>query len=183
MQAEYRLSFRKYRPSQNALILFLSAIKYSHEVNAMKIEISIEKELEERRVVIHTEKVDGEITEIIEKINGQTSERADSVTAFDDNGALFLDPRDICRIYSADKKVFAETAEGTYTLKSRIYELENFLDSRVFMRISNSEIINLRQVKRMDTSLTGTICVSLKNGTLTYASRRYVAQIRRQLDI
>lgn len=149
----------------------------------MKIEISIERDIEERKVVIHTEKVDEEITDIVEKINGQGAERSDAVTAFDDNGALFLDPKDICRIYSGDKKVFAETAEGTYTLKNRIYELENILDSRVFMRISNSEIINLRQVRRMDTSLTGTICVSLKNGTLTYASRRYVAIIRKQLDI
>ncbi len=149
----------------------------------MKIEISIERDIEERKVVIHTEKVDEEITDIVEMINSPVADRSNAVTAFDDNGALFLDPKDICRIYSGDKKVFAETAEGTYTLKNRIYELENILDSRVFMRISNSEIINLRQVRRMDTSLTGTICVSLKNGTLTYASRRYVAIIRKQLDI
>ncbi len=149
----------------------------------MKIEISIENELKERRVVIHTETVDSEITSMIERINGTVREKNDCVTAFDENGALFISHNDICRIYSQDKKVLAETSEGTYTLKARLYELEENLDSRVFMRISNSEIINLKQVKRMDTSLTGTICVSMKNGTQTYASRRYVALIRRKLDI
>ncbi len=149
----------------------------------MKIEISIENDLKERKVVIHTEEVDSEVTDLIERIKGKTKERGNSFTAFDENGALFISPDEICRIYSQDKKVFAETKDGTYTLKARLYELEETLDNRVFMRISNSEIINLRQVKRMDTSLTGTICVSLKNGTQTYASRRYVALIRRQLDI
>ena len=148
----------------------------------MKIEISVENEITERRVVIHTEKVDDEITDLIERINGKTKETG-AFTAFDDGGALFISPDEICRIYSQDKKVFAETKDGTYILKARLYELEESLDNRLFMRISNSEIINLRQVKRMDTSLTGTICVSLKNGTHTYASRRYVALIRRQLDI
>lgn len=149
----------------------------------MKIEISIENELKERKVVIHTDEVDGEITSLVERIKGSAREKTDSMTAFDESGALFISPKDICRIYSQDKKVFAETAEGTYTLKARLYELEEALDSRVFMRISNSEIINLRQVMRMDTSMTGTICVSMKNGTQTYASRRYVALIRKQLDI
>ncbi len=149
----------------------------------MKIEISIENELKERRVVIHTEEVDSEITDLIERIKGSAKERSDSLNAFDDGGALFVSPDEIIRIYSQDKKVFAETAEGTFTLKARLYELEEVLDGRVFMRISNSEIINLRQVRRMDTSLTGTICVSMKNGTQTYASRRYVALIRKMLDI
>ncbi len=149
----------------------------------MKIEISIENDITERKVVIHTDKADSEITDLIERINGKAKERSDSFTAFDENGALFITFDEICRIFSQDKKVFAETKDGTYTLKARLYELEEALDNRVFMRISNSEIINLRQVKRMDTSLTGTICVSLKNGTQTYASRRYVALIRRQLDI
>lgn len=148
----------------------------------MKIEIAIEKGLKERKVVIHTDNVDSEVSSLIERISC-CGEKSDCVTAFDENGALFIAHRDIFRIYSNDKKVFAETAEGTFVLRMRLYELEKALDSRVFMRISNSEIINLRQVKRMDTSLTGTICVSMKNGTQTYASRRYVALIRKQLDI
>ena len=149
----------------------------------MKIEISIDSRLTERKVVIHTEKVDDDITALVERINGNTKENSGAFTAFDDSGALFLSPDEIFRIYSQDKKVFAETNDGTYTLKTRLYELEEALDSRVFMRISNSEIINLRKVKRMDTSITGTICVSMKNGTQTYASRRYVALIRKKLEI
>ncbi len=149
----------------------------------MKIEISIDNDLKERKVVIYTDTVDAEITDLVERIKGSAKEQTDSVTAFDESGALFVSVKDICRIYSQDKKVLMETADGTYTVKSRLYELEEALDNRLFMRISNSEIINLRQVRRMDTSLTGTICVLMKNGTQTYASRRYVAQIRKQLDI
>ena len=47
-----------------------------------------------------------------------------------------------------------------------------------FVRISNSEIINLKKVSGFDLSFVGTICVSLSNGTVTYASRRYVSKIK-----
>jgi len=51
------------------------------------------------------------------------------------------------------------------------------------VRISNSEIINLRKVKAFDLSLAGTIQVSLLNGTVTYVSRRYVPKIKQVLGI
>ena len=49
--------------------------------------------------------------------------------------------------------------------------------------ISNGEIINIKKVKGFDLSFTGTICVSLSNGTVTYVSRRYVSKIRHLLGI
>ena len=48
---------------------------------------------------------------------------------------------------------------------------------------SENEIINLKKVRGFDLSFTGTICVSLSNGTVTYVSRRYVAKIKQLLGI
>ena len=48
---------------------------------------------------------------------------------------------------------------------------------------SENEIINLKKVRGFDLSFTGTICVSLSNGTVTYVSRRYVAKIKQFLGI
>ncbi len=79
--------------------------------------------------------------------------------------------------------VFAETNHGEYTLRLRLYEMEQRLDSNFFVRISNSDIINLRKVKGFDLSFAGTICVTLSNGTVTYVSRRFVAKIKQLLGI
>ena len=79
--------------------------------------------------------------------------------------------------------LFRSTEKGEYALKFRMYELEEKLDKNCFVRISNSEIINLKKVKSFDLSLTGTICVKMKNGRVTYASRRYVSKIKQVLGI
>ena len=51
------------------------------------------------------------------------------------------------------------------------------------MRISNSEIVNLKKVRGFDLSFAGTICVSLSDGSVTYVSRRYVSKIKQVLGI
>ena len=73
--------------------------------------------------------------------------------------------------------------KGEYVLRLRLYELEKRLPSDQFVRISNSEIINLKKVNSFDLSLTGTICVRLSNGTTTYVSRRYVSKLKKILGI
>ena len=56
--------------------------------------------------------------------------------------------------------------------------MEEKLDKTRFVRISNSEIVNLRKIKRMDTSITGTIKMYLEGEIETYVSRRYVSKIK-----
>ena len=68
-------------------------------------------------------------------------------------------------------------------LRLRLYEIENRLPSNQFIRISNSEIINLKKVNNFDLSFTGTICVKLSNGITTYVSRRYVPKLKKILGI
>ena len=68
-------------------------------------------------------------------------------------------------------------------LKKRLYELEELLDKTKFVRISNSEIINLKKVKHFDLSITWTICVRLSDGTAAYVSRRYINKIKKILGV
>lgn len=75
------------------------------------------------------------------------------------------------------------TDKGEYVLRLRLYELEKRLSSCQFVRISNSEIINLKKVSHFDLSFTGTICVKLSNNTTTYVSRRYVSKVKKILGI
>jgi len=89
----------------------------------------------------------------------------------------------LIRIYLNSGKVVAVTDKGEYILRLRLYEIEKLLLTDQFIRISNSEIINLKKVNNFDLSFTGTICVKLSNGVTTYVSRRYVPKLKKILGI
>lgn len=85
-------------------------------------------------------------------------------------------------IYSENGKIFAKTDDNIYQLKYRLYQLEALLDKN-FIRISNSEIINIQKVKNLDFSMLGTIRINFINGTYTFASRRFIKKIKEYLKI
>ncbi len=146
----------------------------------MQIEIKIDTNCKETKVIVVTEKITDDVNALIRKIADETPQ---ILTGFQGDLLEILDQQDIFHIYSSKGKVIAVTGRGEYLLRLRMYELEERLDKTSFVRISNSEIINLKKVKKFDLSYTGTICVSLTNGTVTYVSRRYVSKIKQVLGI
>ena len=146
----------------------------------MQIEIKTDSSCKEPKVIIVTDAVTEEVQTIIKKL----SEDAPQIISGIRNDKLqVLEQSELIRMYASGGKVFAVTKDGEYVLRLRLYELEERLDKHTFVRISNSEIINLKQVKNFDLSFTGTICVKLLNGTVTYVSRRYVAKIKKILGV
>lgn len=146
----------------------------------MQIEIKIDENCKEPKIIVVTDKMTEEISEIIKKLS---EEQTKTIAGFKDETAEVFETDNIFRIYASNSKVFAETDHGEFLLRMRLYEMEQRLDRYSFVRISNSEIINLKKVKRFDLSFSGTICVALSNGTVTYVSRRYVAKIKQLLGI
>ena len=146
----------------------------------MQIEIIIDEHCTEPKITIVTNKVTDEVNEIMKKPAG---EQTQMIAGFQDEQVTVLEPEQIFRIFALNGKVYAETELQKYVIRLRLYEMEQRLASNSFVRISNSEIINLQKVRGFDLSFTGTICVSLSNGTVTYVSRRYVARIKQLLGI
>ena len=146
----------------------------------MDIEIKIEPEYKIPKVIILTEKVTDEINALIARLS---EEKPQLISGFRDNMLRILEQDEIIRVYSENGKIIAATDEGEYVLRQRLYEMEERLDSSKFVRISNSEIVNLKKVKGFDLSFTGTICVSLSDSSVTYVSRRYVSKIKKILGI
>ncbi|MCI8497028.1 MAG: LytTR family transcriptional regulator [Clostridiales bacterium] len=146
----------------------------------MQVEVKIDSSYDEPKIVVLTSRMTDEIHAVLKRLS---EEEAQVLAGFDGDQVKILDQTELVRIYAGNGKVFAATEAGEYILRLRLYELENRLDKNSFVRISHSEIINLKKVKGFDLSLSGTICVSLSDGTVTYVSRRYVAKIRKVLGI
>lgn len=146
----------------------------------MEIEIKIDENCKEPKWIVITDKMTDEINAIIKRIS---EEQPQVIAGFRDGTVEVLDPADIYRVFATAGKVIAETDHGEYTLRPRLYEMEQRLESYSFVRISNSDLINLKKVKSFDLSFAGTICITLSNGTVTYVSRRSVAKIKQRLGI
>lgn len=146
----------------------------------MKIEVKLEPGAPERKLIIVTEVVDEEIRELMKRI---AQEQPQVLVGFSGDKVMLLEQSQIVHIYASKGKVLAVTPEGEYVVRLRLYELEERLDRSCFVRISHSEIVNLRQVKNFDLGYTGTIRVNLSNGGTAYVSRRYLCKIKQILGI
>ena len=138
----------------------------------MRVKIEIDKSLREPETVIRTAEVTEEVLLI------QRLLEADGLIGYRDGEIVPISMGSLLRVYTEDQKVFAQTADGIYQLRQRMYVLEELLDRSVFLRISNAEIVNSRAILRLDLSVSGTIGVELLGGIRTFASRRYVKKIR-----
>ena len=146
----------------------------------MQIEIKIDENCKEPKIIVMTDKMTDEVNAIIKRLS---DEQPQVIAGFREDVVEVLEPSEIYRVFAESGKVFAETNHGEYALRLRLYEAEQRLDSKTFVRISNSDIINLRKVKSFDLSFVGTICITLSNGTVTYVSRRSVAKIKQLLGM
>lgn len=142
----------------------------------MQIEVKIDRSCTEPKVIIVTDKITDEINHLMKKLSDDSPQM---LSGFKDDMLEIIDESDIISVYACSGKVFAITEKGEYTLRLKLYEIEERLDKNYFVRISNSEIINLRKVKSFDLSFTGTICVKLSNDTVTYVSRRRVGKVKK----
>lgn len=100
-----------------------------------------------------------------------------------DDKVEILEQGEFIRAYAEGGKVFVRTEKGLYQIRLRLYELEERLDGSIFVRISNSEIVNLKKVKSIDLSFVGTICMEMSDGDVSYVSRRYVSKIKKILGL
>lgn len=146
----------------------------------MQIEFKHDPNQTEPKLTITAADLTDEIADLLRRLeHGQPG----AVTAFQDERVFLLRPEDILRFYAEDKGVKAQTAAGAYAVRERLYELEEQLDPRSFVRISHSEIVNLRKVTGLDLKLSGTIKMTLEGGVTCYVSRRYVKKIKLALGL
>ena len=146
----------------------------------MQVEIRIDSACPEPKVVILTAAVTEEVNELVKKLSADAPH---VISGMKDGKVEVLEPADLIRAYTSAGKVCAVTEKGEYVLRLRLYEVEQRLNPHQFVRISNSEIINLKKIDYFDLSFTGTICVKLRGGTVTYISRRYVSKVKTILGI
>ena len=93
-----------------------------------------------------------------------------------------LDAKEIHRIYTENRQIQVRTAKDSYRAQQALYQLLQVLPE-YFLQISQSEIINSRQISHLKLTPNGLIQIFLKNGDQTYSSRRYLKSIKERLQL
>ena len=150
----------------------------------MKVTLKVDPALAEPEVTIAAPALTDEVRALAARLeSGDALERPGALLGWRDGRACPLREEELIRCFTREKGVAAQTDRGEFDLRERLYELEARLDRHAFVRISQSEIINLRRVTALDLKLSGTIRITLAGETVCWVSRRYVKKIKEALGL
>ena len=144
----------------------------------MKVELNIDKKFGETIVTISTNKVNDEIQNLVNYIEN----KEDYFTGISDGKVRLLNTEDIIRVYVEDRKVYVVTVEGRFIVRKKLYEVQNTL-TKDFIKISQSEIANVKYIHSLDLGLRGTIVINYKNSDISYVSRRMLKEFKMKLGL
>ena len=145
------------------------------------IEVLIDKDRVDPLVKILTREKNEQVENIIDAIENVTENDFPRIPATGDEGIEFVSQREIIRVYTEGRKIFLQTEEAVFVCRKTISALEEELNPSRFIRISQSEIVNVYKVKRFDINMAGTIGVEFENGMKSWASRSCVKGIKKML--
>ena len=109
----------------------------------MKVEVHIDPQLTQTQVVIHAPARSPQVEQLVRQLEELAA--PSTFTVFRDGEARLLPLSDILRFYADGKGVSCQTTTGIYTVRERLYELEEALAGTRLVRVSHSEVVNQLQ--------------------------------------
>ena len=142
----------------------------------MEIKIFIDKNKAEEVLIYAHER-----SNLIEEIERIVYENNLEITGYIDNEAKRLNLFDVNCFISENNKIFALTDEKLQ-IKLRLYQIEDKLNED-FIKINQSCIANIRQIEKVQATLSGSLQVVFKNGYKDYISRRNLKSVKERLGV
>lgn len=142
----------------------------------MKVDIQKTKETIEPYAVIYCREISAEVLTAAEAIG----RAGDVITAYDNGSIVVIDKKDLFMIRAEEGRTRLYTADSSYETSKPLRDFEALSG---FMRISKFCIINLEKIKRFDPMFSGTMQVTLKNGSKDYISRKYLQNVKNYLGL
>ena len=122
-----------------------------------------------------------EITEEIREIVTFVKTRQGNLTGVQEGRQFEVPVMDVCYIEAVDNKIFLYTQNQVYETKQKLYELEEMLKERYFLRVSKALLLNLMKVRSIKPALNGRFTAVLQSGEEIIISRKYVPQLKAAL--
>lgn len=141
----------------------------------MKIKFIQDENADDIEIIIRAKQQDDKVENILKSLGGES---ANALVCSTLSNEVVLDIGNIIIISKDGRYLSVKTTTGEYVISEPLYKIEEKLDKAWFVKISQSEIVNLRYVKRWGFDGGGIIKIELINDIYSYTSRRCAVQIR-----
>ena len=145
------------------------------------IDIILDEKYADPKVTIQTKERTQQVENIVGAIEDVSENAYPFIIGYVEDIMHLVSQRDIIRVYTQDRKVIVHTQDKSYISRKPLSRVEESLNPDRFIRISQSEIINLHKVKSFDINMAGTIGVEFDDGTKSWVARSRVKSIKNLL--
>ena len=122
-----------------------------------------------------------EVTQEIINLRDHAESIGNNISGTAEGKSVVLPLSDILYFEAVDEKVFAYTETNVADVRGRLYEYEDRLAEKGFVRISKSILVHLGKVKSITPSAGRKFEAELCNGERVIISRQYAANIKKVL--
>ena len=136
----------------------------------MKLKVILDKNdpiMEELR------KLNIEIDENSEYVLSKREMNLNYLSAKDGDQTFYISIGDIVYIDSMGHDVMIHTMDGTFVTRERLKTLEMMLDPDEFLRVSNSAIVSIKDIRRIEASILQKFILHMANGDKVDVTRSY----------
>lgn len=139
------------------------------EIKITKIDTDKHEMLE-----IHCHAVSDEVREIVAFVKSRQGQLA--CTADDRRYEVAVS--DIFYIEAVDNRTFIYTVDKVYECRQKLYELEELLSEKHFLRVSKSTLLNLMKVNAIKPALNSRFIAVLYSGEQVVITRKYAPALK-----
>ena len=122
-----------------------------------------------------------EMTEEVREIVAFVKTRQGQLTGMLEGKQFEIAVTDLAYVEAVDNKVFLYTQKQVYETRQKLYELEELLREKCFLRVSKSLLLNLMKVQAIKPALNGRMLAVLRGGEEIMITRKYVSDLKRAL--
>ena len=122
-----------------------------------------------------------ELTEEVREIVAFVKTRQGRLTGMQEGKQFEIAVTDLAYVEAVDNKVFLYTQKQVYETRQRLYELEELLREKYFLRVSKSLLLNLMKIQAIKPAMNGRMMAVLNGGEEIIITRKYVADLKKAL--
>ena len=122
-----------------------------------------------------------EMTDEVREIVAFVKTRQGQLTGIQEGKQFEIAVTDLLYVEAVDNKVFLYTQKQVYETRQKLYELEELLREKYFLRVSKSLLLNLMKVQSIKPAMNGRMLAVLKGGEEIIITRKYVADLKKAI--
>ena len=144
----------------------------------MKLTINTDERITETEIIVNCNRMSNDIEKLIHAIRMFEMK----FTGRKDGQQYFIDIANVIYIESTDKRTFIYTSKDVYESSFKLYELEEKLASKNFLRASKNCLFNLNHIQALKSDLEQRLLLTMEGGIKIIVSRQYSSAVKAKLE-